>query len=172
MSALTDFRADKDRSFGGDPHSPLTPDQRRDFSGLAYFAENTSLRFCVQPELLNDPTPVQLALSTGEAVEYIRWGRVSFEVGGAPVTLTVFRAAEDDYLFLPFRDVTNDADTYGAGRYLEPDIDPSGSLVLDFNYAYNPYCAYNENWSCPLTPAENVLDVAIAAGEKRLPGGH
>ncbi|MGD9714432.1 MAG: DUF1684 domain-containing protein [Thermomicrobiales bacterium] len=172
MSALTDFRADKDRFFADDPQSPLTPDQRRDFAGLAYYMENPELRFNVRPDLLDDPTPVQLALSTGEAVEYIRWGHVSFEVEGKQVSLTVFRAAEDDYLFLPFKDTTSDADTYGAGRYLEPEIDPSGSLILDFNYAYNPYCAYNENWSCPLTPAENVFDVAIAAGEKRFPGGH
>ena len=79
--------------------------------------------------------------------------------------LTIFKDQRSDNLFLPFADATSGNETYGAGRYLEIEMQNEGQLLVDFNYAYNPYCAYNENWSCPLTPAENRLSVAIRAGE-------
>ena len=69
-------------------------------------------------------------------------------------------------LFLPFADATSGVETYGAGRYLEPEALPDGRMSVDFNYAYNPYCAYNERWSCPITPAENRIDVPIRGGER------
>ena len=80
------------------------------------------------------------------------------------VDLTVFKDQSGDALFLLFADATSGKETYGAGRYLEIQMQPQGRLLVDFNYAYNPYCAYNENWSCPLTPAENRLRVPNTSG--------
>jgi hypothetical protein len=95
---------------------------------------------------------------------YERVGKIRFTVDGEPAELTVFRN-EHGY-FLPFADALAGQETYGAGRYLEPEVLPDGRLHVDFNYAYNPYCAYNELYSCPITPPENRLQVPIRAGEK------
>ncbi len=96
----------------------------------------------------------------------MRWAKVAFSVDGAPAELTVYKDSSQGSLFLPFADATSGDETYGAGRYVEPDAQPDGTLLIDFNYAYNPYCAYNEAWTCPITPAENRLRVPIRAGEK------
>jgi uncharacterized protein (DUF1684 family) len=93
-------------------------------------------------------------------------GRVRFEVDGAPVALTDFRDGDRGSYFIPFRDASAGRETYGFGRYLEPQGRPDGTLDIDFNYAYNPFCAYGEGWSCPIPPEENRLSVAIPAGER------
>jgi uncharacterized protein (DUF1684 family) len=80
--------------------------------------------------------------------------------------LTVLRDADQGGLFLPFRDASAGTETYEVGRYLEPQARPDGSLDIDFNYAYNPFCAYGEGWSCPIPPEENWLPVTIPAGER------
>ena len=166
MSEFADFRRAKHSFFREGPDSPLAPEQRRGFASLDYFAENPALRFAVKPEVLVDGGEVNIGLSTGDAATYRRWAKVSFEVEGAEVALTVFRNPESGELFLPFKDATaSSGETYGAGRYLDLHQLAGGELLLDFNYAYNPYCAYNEQWSCPLTPPENVLAVGIRAGE-------
>jgi uncharacterized protein (DUF1684 family) len=95
---------------------------------------------------------------------YDRFGRFHFEVDGEGVDLTVFQ--NEHGFFLPFADSLAGQETYGAGRYLEPELLSNGQLLVDFNLAYNPYCAYNAKWSCPITPAENRLKVPIRAGEK------
>ncbi len=165
---LAGFRQAKDAFFRDGHDSPLTADQQRAFADLPYFNENPSLRVVVEPVPFDQPEDVELDLSTGEAAVYRRWARVRFEVEGAPAELTVFRDADGGEIFLPFKDATAAAgETYGAGRYLDVHEASDGRLLLNFNYAYNPYCAYNERWSCPLTPAENVLTVSIGAGEKR-----
>ena len=96
----------------------------------------------------------------------MRWAKIAFSVDGAPAELTVYKDASDDSLFLPFADATSGEETYGAGRYVEPEAQSDGNVLVDFNYAYNPYCAYNEAWACPITPSENRLRVTIRAGEK------
>jgi uncharacterized protein (DUF1684 family) len=101
--------------------------------------------------------------STGDVRDYERFGTFRFEVEGQPARLTIYRN-ELGY-FLPFVDALAGSETYGAGRYLEPEELPDGRFLVDFNLAYSPYCAYNENWSCPITPAENRLKVPIRAGE-------
>lgn len=164
MSELTDFRAEKDAFFGRHPQSPLTPDQRRSFSGLQYFPENEELRLEVQAELLNDDTPMEMQTSTGGVQTYVRHARFKFNVDGQEAELTIYRN-EHGY-FLPFVDSLAGKETYPAGRYLEPEALPGNRFFVDFNVAYNPYCAYNEMWSCPITPAENRLQVPIRAGEK------
>jgi uncharacterized protein (DUF1684 family) len=102
--------------------------------------------------------------STGDVQEYHRFGRFHFNVQGQPADLTVYYS--DGNYFLPFVDSLAGKETYPAGRYLEPEPLGEGFFLIDFNLAYNPYCAYNEHWSCPLTPFENRLKVPIRAGEK------
>lgn len=164
MSELDDFRAEKNEFFGKHPQSPLTREQKQGFKGLNYFPENDALRLEVQVDLLNDTKPILMQTSTGGVQEYIRFGRFKFQVDGQDVELTIYQA--DHGFFLPFVDSLAGKETYPAGRYLEPESLPGNHFLVDFNIAYNPYCAYNEAWSCPITPAENRLKVPIEAGEK------
>ena len=170
MSILEDFRKQKDEFFAHDHQSPLTPQEKRSFHGLNYYPENPSLRLELPLEKLPTPSPVILQTSTGDAHEYLVAGLVRFNVDDQEAILQVYLDDYDGY-FLPFTDATAPNETYGAGRYLEPH-DISGGvgepiLIVDFNLAYNPYCAYNELWSCPIPPRENRLKVRIEAGEKK-----
>lgn len=164
MQGLAELRAAKDAFFRDDPHSPLLPQQRAAFRGLRYYPENPALVFEVEPEIFDQPGVVTMQTSTGDEQTYVRWARVRFTVDGREGALTVFRDAEGGY-FLPFTDAGRGSETYGAGRYLEPEELAGGRLRLDFNLAYNPYCAYNDAWSCPLPPAENHLPFHVRAGE-------
>jgi hypothetical protein len=164
MSELESFRAEKDDFFGQDPQSPLTAQQKLDFHGLNYFPENTDLRLEVKAEELPTKERIEMQTSTGEVQVYFRHSRFRFQVDGQQAELTIYEA---DYgFFLPFVDSQAGKETYPAGRYLEPEPLQDGRFLVDFNVAYNPYCAYNEHWSCPLTPFENRLKVPIRAGEK------
>jgi len=165
MSELEEFRQMKDEFFAQDPRSPLTAEQRRDFKGLKYFPENPALRMEVDVERFEEQQPIEMLTSTGDLQRYARYGRFHFDVDGQETALTIY-ASQHGY-FLPFVDSLADEETYGAGRYLEPEPLESGKFLVDFNLAYNPYCAYNELWSCPIPPAENRLKVPIRAGEKR-----
>jgi uncharacterized protein (DUF1684 family) len=166
MNELQRFRAEKDRFFAKDPDSPLTPAQKHHFKGLHYFPENPAERLELAVDEFQEKDTVKMQTSTGGTQTYTRFGRIRFSIEGQEATLTVF-ASPDGY-FLPFADSLAGTETYGAGRYLELESVATGRLLVDFNYAYNPYCAYNETWSCPITPAENRLGVPIRAGEKVL----
>ncbi len=167
MSELTEFRAQKDEFFRDDPQSPLTKEQRKSFAGLVYFPENPELRIVTKLEPYEDPEPVTLTTSTGDVEDFVRVGRVRFSVDGQTQELQVYQDSQGGELFLPFADATSGAETYGAGRYVELEKSPDGQIVLDFNYAYNPYCAYNEYWRCPIPPRENRLKARLEAGEKK-----
>ena len=168
MTELEEFRKQKDVFLATDRHSPLTARQRKDFKGLEYFPENPDLRLEVEVEGLPEKHTVEMQTSTGSVQSYTRYGAFKFNVDGQQAEFTLFSAPHG--FFLPFADALAGKATYGAGRYLEPKQLPNGRLLVDFNYAYNPYCAYNELFSCPLTPTENRLKVPIRAGEK-LPTG-
>lgn len=158
------FRAEKDEFFEFDPQSPLTDEQQADFGGLNYFPVKENLRFEIAIEPFEEQKQIKMQTTTGDIRDFTRYGLVHFTVDGESAALTVF-ANEHGY-FIPFVDTQAGKETYGAGRYLDPDVTEDGKLILDFNLAYNPYCAYNELYSCPLPPAENRLEVAIKAGEK------
>ncbi len=165
MTQLEQFRQDKDEFFRTEHQSPLTAEQKRNFHGLAYYPENPALHFELSLERAAQAEQVVLATSTGDERIYWHIGQVHFDVGEQEAILQIY---EDDYgFFLPFVDATAPAETYGAGRYLEPHEIRQDVLDVDFNLAYNPYCAYNEQWSCPLPPGENRLTVRIEAGEKK-----
>jgi uncharacterized protein (DUF1684 family) len=163
MSDLDAFRLEKDEFFRTSPHSPLTPGQKQAFTGLRYFPEDASLRLTVDVERFPQVETIRMQTSTGDVQDYQRLGRFGFLVDGQEAALTIYQ--NEFGSFLPFADSLAGGETYGAGRYLEPEELPDGRFLVDFNLAYNPYCAYNENWSCPITPAENRINVPVRAGE-------
>jgi uncharacterized protein (DUF1684 family) len=167
-SELESFRAAKDKFYARGPRAPVTAAQQRGFKGLSYFPENRALVINATINRKVELGIVRMETTKGEQQEYRRYGVVHFEVDGEPAQVTLYASGHSQRLFLPFRDATSGKETYGAGRYLDLDADGEEVLV-DFNYAYNPNCAYNADWSCPLPPAENWLEVPIRAGEMTFP---
>jgi len=163
---IEEFRKEKDMFFKTSPYTPLTSEQQEAFSGLNYFRVDEKFRFIVELKEFKNKTLIKIITSKGTEQEYIRYGFVEFEVDGVKCMLTVFKQVNSDYFFVPFKDKTSGKETYGAGRYIEIEHIEGNKYILDFNLAYNPYCAYNENWVCPLVPFENHLPVEIRAGEK------
>jgi uncharacterized protein (DUF1684 family) len=175
MSELDEFRAEKDSFFREDPRSPLLPAQRASFEGLSYFPGNEALRIRrpLETEGVDRDEPIVMQTTTGGEQEYRRAGIVRFEVDGETTQVTLYASDDTPDLFLPFRDATSGKESYGAGRYLDVEPpDPEGHVAVDLNYAYNPSCAYNPEWSCPIPPGENWLGVPIRAGERSFPGAH
>ncbi len=172
-AAWARWRAERDKLFKTHPQSPLAPEQRAAFTGLEYFPYDPAWRVegVVEPEAA--PEAFTLALREDGTFRMRRFARVRFRLGGADWTLAVFWI--EGYgggLFLPFRDATNGDETYGGGRYLldtikGADLGGEGNrIVLDFNFAYNPSCAYHPRWHCPLAPQENRLALLVRAGER------
>lgn len=172
MNELNQFRQEVDRFMRHHPQSPLSQERLRDFTGLKYFAENPALVFNLTVTRFPENEPLfEMETSTGEMRLYRRWGTFDFTVEGQKASLTIYSDAHGYDFFLPFRDTTNGRETYSAGRYLDnnrPGLNQLSdtSFEVDFNYAYNPYCAFNLAYSCPLPPRENWLNVPIRAGEK------
>ena len=167
MTSLDDFRKMKDDFFVQDGQSPLTPGQKKVFKGLNYFPPNPKLILEVIVEEFPDKQRIEMQTTTGDIQVYERYGKFAFSVDGHSAELTIYHS-ENGY-FLPFVDSLASRETYPAGRYLEPESSGNNRFSVDFNLAYNPYCAYNDLWSCPLTPFENHLKVPIRAGEKLFP---
>lgn len=164
VQQLSEFRQDKDEFFRTSAHSPLTPEQQDHFTGLAYYPPNPTLDLVVNVEIDSTGEEIGIETTTGTIQRYRRYGRFTFEVEGVEAALTIYEGAHG--FFLPFVDAGAGSETYAAGRYLEPEYLAPDQFHVDFNYAYHPFCAYNDGWSCPLTPPENRLTVAIRAGEK------
>lgn len=177
------FRLRRDTLFRDHPQSALDEQQRAAFRGLAYFPYQADFRVQARVEELSESTSVTVTMGANQEMTMLGVARLHFAVQGQGVTLTLYWL--DIYgggLFLPFRDTTSPAESYGGGRYLfdtikgsdflpVPGADPQRALLLDFNYAYNPSCAYNARWTCPLAPPENRLNIAIGAGEKKFHPG-
>jgi uncharacterized protein (DUF1684 family) len=166
--ALERFRAGRDRLFAEHPESPLTPGARAAFRGLPHWPYDAGLRFEV-PLAPADPLRLVVRALDGEPYPLDRIGRVRLPVGDLDV---YWIAVYGGGVFLPFRDATAGTTSYGAGRYLLDTVKGAdlggsdGRLVVDFNYAYHPSCAYDPRWSCPLAPAANRLAASIEAGER------
>jgi uncharacterized protein (DUF1684 family) len=172
MSELNDFRGEVDQFMKHHPQSPLDHEEQHDFDGLKYYKPSDDLVLEVEVERFPDDEPIIIMeTSTGASQEYRRWASFTFEVEGQAATLTIYSDPHGRDFFMPFKDATNGSETYGAGRYMDdhrPAIRPLGEkrFQIDFNYAYNPYCAYSPYYSCPLPPPENWLKVPVRAGEK------
>ncbi|ELZ20394.1 hypothetical protein C476_10906 [Natrinema limicola JCM 13563] len=170
-NAIETQREQKDQYFGEHPHSPLSPDERESFDGLEYYPIDEDYRFELPLEEYDDPEQITVGTSTDGEQEYLEWGEFQFTVDGEDVTLQAYKSEpDDDRLWVPFRDATSGDETYGAGRYLDLEVDShrtsDGDWILDFNEAYNPTCAYSDQYECPLPPMDNWLEVPIEAGEK------
>lgn len=176
--AWTHWRVVRERLYREHPQSPVPAGARARFRAR-HFEHDPKLRFEVPLEPAPPPAPGALALelpNSGEDVlSFSRLGRITVPFADRPRTLSVFwMSGYAGGLFLPFRDATNDHETYGAGRYLidgakSADLggDPArGTLVIDFNFAFQPSCAFDPRWACPLAPPENRLDLPIHAGER------
>ena len=165
-------RVARDKFFRSGANSPIPTQDRGSFKGLEYYPVNEALSYSVRLNRYPRPEQVRLATNTGEIRSGLRYGYFDFTVEGRSCRLNVYRlddSAESGgpNLFIPFRDTTSGAETYAPGRYIDLAENTSGVYQLDFNRAYNPYCAFNSHYSCPFPPDENILPVPIRAGEKK-----
>jgi len=159
------------QEFGDPKHSPLAEDAIDDFEGLSYFDFNPKFILTARFEPTPNEKPFQMPTSTSRLPKYVKHGHLFFELDGKQLRLSVYKnidlskkAGYENYLFIPFNDSTNGFESYGGGRYMDIQGPLGDSVILDFNRAYNPYCAYNHRYSCPIPPAENRLPVRIEAG--------
>jgi uncharacterized protein (DUF1684 family) len=170
----TEYQQKLNASYKDASKSPLKKKDLKQFRGLAFFPVDTT--FIVTATLVkiaNAPT-FEMATTTDRKPLYKEYGTLNFLIKGKACELTIYRSQDDlrdekykDYLFLPFTDATSSDESYGGGRYMDvmtTDENADGTIELNFNNTYNPYCAYNDKYSCPLTPRKNHLDVAIKAG--------
>lgn len=171
------FQQQRDDLFATHPQSPLSSDQRTDFRGLPYFPYRRGFRLTVPVDFNVEPDVIEYDAGEDGLVRYRRFGRVHFELPTGAGSLSVFWIlGYGGGVFIPFGDATNRDETYGGGRYLYDTIKGADlgatltEITLDFNYAYNPSCAYNPRWVCPLAPPENKLDFPINVGELRFDG--
>lgn len=173
IRAVEEFRHNKDEDFGESADSPIPAHDRPGFTGLRYFPPDPALRIVAAVEKAEGGRSIRMQTSDGQERDYERAAVLRFTIDGQEYHLTAYRTPDGDEsepYFIPFRDAQSGKDTYGAGRYLEVraphshDGEPR-QVTLDFNLAYNPYCAYNLAYSCPIPPAENTLPIAIRAGE-------
>lgn len=169
-SAVEEHRRAKDDAFRSTPDSPIPAEGRAAFGGLRYFPIDA--RFAVDATFRAEASPdtVMLGTTHGDDVRpALRAGTLVFTLGSTKHRLTVYQILPLDarHYFVAFQDSTSGIETYHGGRYLEvAALDESAPVKLDFNMAYNPYCAYNADYSCPLVPAENRLAASIRAGER------
>ena len=173
QQSVLKFQADLNAEFRNPQESPLSAGERAAFTGLPFYP--TDYRYYVEATLVRDSTsrPFEMPTSTPRRPMCRKYGELRFVLDGKPQRLSLYQPLDllkrpgfEDYLMLPFTDLSNGHGSYGGGRYLDLRLPPAGARVmqLDFNRAYNPSCAYSPGYSCPVPPAENQLTVAIPAG--------
>jgi uncharacterized protein (DUF1684 family) len=174
VKEIVQFQRNLDKTFKNPDSSPLPDRYRKDFEGLDFFSPDT--QYIVQGILKKTPNPMPFMMPTNteRLSEEMVYGVIEFSLKGEPYKVEVYQNVQlkdslgfKDYLFLPFLDKTNGEETYDGGRYLDLTIPEGDLIVLDFNKAYNPYCAYNKKYSCPLVPKVNYINTMISAGVKR-----
>lgn len=167
---LTPFQREINDFFKDASVSPLKKRDLKNFRGLDFFAYDSI--YLVTAKLTKTPKekPFMMLTTTDMMVEYIKYGTISFELLSNQYSLDIYKNLEDpnerDNLFLPFLDDTNGNESYGGGRYINLDIPQVDNLIIDFNSAFNPYCVYDEKYSCPIVPRENYMPLEINAGVK------
>ena len=171
-SDVREFQHELNTQYADSVKSPLTDEDKQDFTGLPFYAPDEQFRVEAQLMRLNG-RPIEMPTTTDRIARYQPYGKLLFEIGGDSLELTVYQPvafptnkelAEKPPLFLPYTDLTNGNETYGAGRYIDIERQEGETWMVDFNQSYNPYCAYNTRYSCPIPPGENHLDVRIEAG--------
>ena len=171
--SFTPFQKEMNEFFKDASISPLKEKDLKNFKGLDFFAFDSS--YVVNAALTRTPEEksFKMKTTTDRLPEYIKYGIVTFDLFNKSYSLNIYRNLDiinnegyQDYLFLPFLDDTNGFESYGGGRYIDLDIPKGDNLVIDFNSAYNPYCVYDEKYSCPIVPRDNYLSIKINAGVK------
>jgi len=156
--------------------SPLTAEDLKDFKSLEFFKINANFKVTAKFEETPNTDIFEMATTTDRKPLYRKYGVATFELNGDEYELNLYQNQQfmssleyGNSLFLPYTDLTNSASSYGGGRYIDVEIPSNGAttMVIDFNKSYNPYCAYNKKYSCPIVPSENNLNIKIAAGVKK-----
>jgi len=152
--------------------SPLLKDDKPDFKGLHYFDYNPNFRFEGPIHIYEKPDTVKIYGTKNDERPSLKFGYFEFSLDGKINQLQIFKILrknpqQNDYLFLGFTDATSNEETYGGGRYINLELNEENFYLVDFNYAYNPYCAYNPRYSCAIPTRENHLELAVKAGEKK-----
>ena len=168
---VMEWRKERDEFFKTHERSPLTPKQKRVFKDLKYYPFDPRYLFSGRIErysfYINDPRYYAIILTNkGTSKRYIRYGKLHFGLDDKEYTLEIYKSILSDFLLIAFKDKTNGKETYEGGRYIDAEILVGYKMVLDFNMAYLPPCAYNNKLFCVLPPRENMLDIEIRAGEK------
>jgi uncharacterized protein (DUF1684 family) len=174
VSEIKSDRLAKDKEMLTDEHSPIASDEKAGFTKLNYFRPKVSFRKSAKVERFDQATHFLMKTTTDRLPEYSLYGKITFRHKGKKFSLNIYQNIElvkkpgyEKHLFIPFNDKTNGNETYGGGRFLDITETGSDTLVIDFNKGYNPYCAYNHKYSCPIPPESNSLKIKIKAGEKK-----
>ncbi|PID69521.1 MAG: hypothetical protein CR989_01100 [Flavobacteriales bacterium] len=170
---IKNFQYQLNREFADKKESPLTAIDLKNFTTLPFFKIDSTYRISAEFTLEENPKIFAMPTTTDRLPLYKKYGTATFELNGKRHSLSVYQNQEliqqpkyKNHLFIPFTDSTNGNETYGGGRYIDVEIPRGDTLIIDFNKAYNPYCAYNTDYSCPIPPAENKLRIAVKAGVK------
>lgn len=171
LADIQAFRNALNESFRDPETSPLPDRFRKNFEGLDFFEPDTTYRVWARLDRTPEALPFDMPTNTNDSARERVFGKLTFQLQGTTFVLEVYQSPDllldpgyEDYLFLPFTDQTNGGETYEGGRYIDLRIPEGDSILIDFNKAYNPYCAYNPSYSCPIVPPENHLPVYIPAG--------
>lgn len=170
---IIEERKQKDLFFLYDYNSPITAEHQRFFEGLDYYPPDPDYLFLLELHEHKERKILKIEDTKGYVREFDKWGEFRFKIAGKECTLQAYKDnPQDNSLFIPFRDKTSGHETYGAGRYIDLNrgkhYTNEGKWILDFNKAYNPWCAYSEDYACPFIDPENWLQVPIYAGEKTI----
>ncbi|MFV9550466.1 DUF1684 domain-containing protein [Algibacter sp. PT7-4] len=169
----TEFQREINANYKDASKSPLKNKDRRNFEGLDFFKFDST--YIVKANFKRTPNEktFRMKTTTDRRPIYVKYGELTFSLKGEQFKLSIYQDQElikeedfEDYLFLPFLDETNGLESYGGGRYLDAKIPKGNTMVIDFNKAYNPYCAYNDKYSCPIVPRKNYLKTRVEAGVK------
>lgn len=172
--AAENFQKELNAEYSDRKKSPLMIADQIDFKGHDFYPIDEKYFVIAEFVRTENEKPFAMKTSTDRLPMYEKYGELHFSLEGKPLKLNVYRSldlskkeAYKENLFLPFSDTTNGDETYLGGRYIDLKIPQGNTMAIDFNQAYNPYCAYNHKYSCPAVPQENVLDVAVRAGVKK-----
>ena len=167
IAKIERIRERQNKSFRKSPNSPLTADQKLDFKGLSYFLIDEKYKITTEMKIFDKQTEIMVPSTKGDERRYVRFAFIEFELEGQKNRLTILKPPQHDYLFLPFKDKTTGNESYKGGRYVEIERLSDEKIMIDFNLAYNPLCAYNDRWNCAGIPEENILQISICAGLKK-----
>ena len=173
IATIKDFQYEMNVEFANEEESPLTEEGIKDFTELDFFTIDSTYKVIAKFELEKNPRLFEMPTTTERKPIYKTFGTATFELEGKELKLHIYQNQDlikkpdyTNHLFIPFTDQTNGSESYGGGRYIDVEIPEGDSMVIDFNRSYNPYCAYNDKYSCPIPPKENDLAIEIKAGVK------